>query len=225
MSERLLRRDLIRFGALLALSSLAPESRADGLRVIQLQPLGPALGAAELDFVRRSVLAFYRVDLRTSEPRALPPSAFYAKRQRYRAEKLLRHLADARPKEAFRALGLTTADISTTKEPYEDWGILGLADLDGPACVVSSFRTKRRAKNRAHARIRLGKTVVHELGHTFGLPHCPTRGCLMEDAGGSVMTTDTEYDLCSLCRERLRRAGQELADSGSIPWPKPDRAP
>jgi archaemetzincin len=223
MSRRIRRRDFAGLGVLALLSALAPNSAAaETVRVIQLQPLGPPLAELDLDFVRRSVLAFYRVEIRMAARRELPRSAFYAKRQRYRAEKLLRHLADARPRAVFRALGLTTADISTTKPPYEDWGILGLADLDGPACVVSKFRTQRGAKNPEHARIRLGKTVVHELGHTFGLPHCTTPGCLMEDAGGSVLTTDREYDLCAICRERLKRAGHELSDSGAIPWPKPE---
>ena len=223
MTERIRRRDLIALGTLALLSTLVPKSSAaEKLRVIHLQPLGPPLVATDLDFVRRSVLAFYRVEIRVAERRELPRSAFYAQRRRYRAEKLLRHLEEARPPEAFRALGLTSADISTTKPPHEDWGILGLADLGGPACVVSSFRTKRRAKNPAHARIRLGKTVVHELGHTFGLPHCTTPGCLMEDGGGSVLTTDREYELCAICRERLRRAGHELSDSGAIPWPRPE---
>ncbi len=127
----------------------------------------------------------------------------------------------AGPPDGFRILGLTAVDISTTKEPYERWGILGLATLDGGACVLSSFRCKRGAKNAEHARIRLGKTAVHEIGHTFGLPHCKSYGCLMEDAGGKVATTDREYDLCPKCRQRLIASGYELGDASQIPWPKP----
>jgi archaemetzincin len=102
---------------------------------------------------------------------------------------------------------------------------MGLATIDGTACVLSSFRCRRGAKNAEHALVRFAKTAVHELGHTFGLPHCPTPSCLMEDGKGSVFTTDREYDLCATSRARLVSAGYALADGREIPWPKPAGIP
>jgi archaemetzincin len=64
------------------------------------------------------------------------------------------------------------------------------------------------------------KVAVHEIGHTLGLPHCPTTGCLMEDAGGKVATVDGEFDLCERCRARLRDAGH-AAPTVTPPWPRP----
>jgi archaemetzincin len=84
---------------------------------------------------------------------------------------------------------------------------LGLATLDGRSAVLSSFRCKRAAKNAAHVRRRFAKTAVHELGHSFGLEHCPNAGCIMHDGEGSVLTTDTERDLCADTRARLTAAG------------------
>nr|HMR10786.1 zinc-dependent metalloprotease family protein [Polyangiaceae bacterium] len=150
----------------------------------------------------------------------LPKAAYYSPRRRYRAEKLLSFLEKRAPADASRVLGITAVDISTTKKPYKDWGVLGLANVDGSSCVMSSFRCKRKAKNAEHARQRFGKVAVHEIGHTFGLSHCPNRGCLMEDAKGSVLTSDREYDLCADCRQKLIRRGYSLA-SGDPPWPKP----
>lgn len=172
--------------------------------------------------MRTSLAAFYAMDIRLLPRVPLPRDAYYAPRSRYRAEKLLDHLLAALPSDGFRALGLTGHDISTTKDEYEDWGILGLATVDGEACVISSFRARRGARNAEHARIRLGKTAVHEIGHTLGLPHCPNQGCLMEDARGTVATTDTEYDLCPDCRARLEQSGYELAKGTTIPWPRPE---
>jgi hypothetical protein len=43
----------------------------------------------------------------------------------------------------------------------------------------------------------------------------------MEDGGGSVLTTDREYDLCSDSRTQLVQKGVELSSSDDIPWPKP----
>ena len=69
----------------------------------------------------------------------------------------------------------------------------------------------------------LKQVVMHEIGHTLGLDHCPNYGCLMEDARGTVLTVDREYDLCGDCRQRLVRSGHPLAGADvPIPWPKPE---
>ena len=213
-----------RFLALTALAagSLAapPLCAADEPRILYVQPLGKALPQADLELVMRALRAFYAVEVKSLGRVDLPKSAYYPKRARYRAEKLLAFLAPRLPKDGNRILGLTSVDISTTKGKVEDWGILGLATIDGAACVLSSFRCKRQAKNAEHARVRFAKVAVHEIGHTFGLDHCPNRGCLMEDGGGSVLTTDREYDLCYDSRRSLLERGVALA-SGDIPWPKP----
>ena len=215
------RRRFLALSATLAASGVAlPLFAAEGARVLYVQALGKALPDAEVSLVVQALQAFYAVEVTTLGRVELPKAASYPKRARYRAEKLLDFLGPRLPKGGSRILGLTSVDISTTKGKIDDWGILGLATLDGAACVLSSFRCKRQAKNAAHARIRFAKVAVHEIGHTFGLEHCPTRGCLMEDGGGSVLTTDREYDLCADSRRLLTERGVELA-GGEIPWPKP----
>jgi archaemetzincin len=205
------RRDFLQLP--LALGSLALARGAGAADaptpLIVLVPLGggDTMSTAQLAAVSTAIAAFYAVEVSVASPLALPKSAFYAKRQRYRAEKLLDYLVNEGRKDARVVLGLTAVDISTTKAPYEDWGILGLATLDGRSAVLSSFRCRRGAKNAEHARVRFAKTAVHELGHSFGLPHCPTPGCIMHDGEGSVLTTDTEHDLCPATRARLTAAG------------------
>jgi archaemetzincin len=202
---QLSRRVLLRVPALLALPRAV--LGGEGPPLVVLQPLGASIPAAELAAVSSALSAFYDVRLATRAPLPLPKTAFYAPRQRYRAEKLLEHLVAGGSPEARVTLGLTAVDISTTKAPHEDWGILGLATLDGRSAVLSSFRCRRGAKSAAHARIRFAKTAVHELGHSFGLDHCPTPGCIMHDGEGSVLTTDSEHDLCQATRDRLSSVG------------------
>ncbi len=216
---------LTRRNLLLALPGVlaAPGLRAeddDRLPTIALQTLGSRLPDEDLDLVRTALTAFYSVEVRVLPRVELPKAAYYPKRKRYRAEKLLTFLAARAPKGVHRILGITAVDISTTKPPHKDWGVIGLASMDATACVISSFRCKRLARNALHARERFGKVAVHEIGHTFGLPHCPNRGCLMEDARGSVLTSDREYDLCTTCRSKLIRRGYGLGDDPP-PWPKP----
>jgi archaemetzincin len=196
----------------------APETTP--LLQVYLQPLGDQLPSEDVTYIRRALDVFYPLSAKELGPKPLPTKAYSPPRQRYRAEKLLDFLKSEAPEDSHVIIGLTDVDISTTKGKYEDWGILGLASIAGGECVISRFRAKREARDDLHTRQRLAKTVVHEVGHTLGLLHCPNYGCLMEDGQGSVKTTDHEYDLCDECRARLgdRARPRDLA---SIPWPRP----
>ena len=203
------------------------------LEVLYIQLLGKELPPEFLEnmaFVKKAIEAFYRLDVTMLPVRELPEAAWYAPRRRYRAERLLDFLEHVRPSEDDRILGITTWDISTTKGKHKDWGILGLATLDGKVCVVSTHRTgsKKSAdpRKKLRARYRFAKTVVHELGHNFGLEHCPNTGCLMEDAKGTVKTTDREYTFCDTCRQTLEMRFSDVAvKTPEPPWPRPEVGP
>lgn len=181
-------------------------------------PLGAAMSPTDVETVRQSLRAFYHFDLVVAPSEALPRDAFYAPRQRYRAERLLDYLQTRLSEGDDRILGLTSADISTTKGSVFDWGILGLATIDGRTCVLSSYRCQRRVRRAVDARIRLGKVAVHEIGHTLGIEHCGSPGCLMRDAEGSVLTIDGERDLCERCRRHLADSDRLGKEGVQPPW-------
>jgi archaemetzincin len=191
-----------------------------GKQVLLIQPLGTELPNEDMDLVKQALVGFYDLQISVLPRSDLPDQAYYEPRRRYRAEKILPFLLEKLPSDGDRILGLTGVDISTDKGRIKDWGILGLARLGGKECIVSAFRCYARAREGAHARILLAKVAVHEVGHTLGLDHCTTRGCLMEDAGGLVRTCDREYDICSHCRSLLRASGYALPDRPLIPWPR-----
>jgi archaemetzincin len=197
------------------------QSEVPRKEVLLIQPLGKELPDEDMAIVRQALVGFYNVQIRVLPRVDLPEQAYYQPRRRYRAEKILPFLLEKLPGDGARILGLTDVDISTDNGSIKDWGILGLANLGGKECIVSAFRCHKRSPQGMPARILLAKVAVHEVGHTLGLDHCITRGCLMEDAGGLVSTCDREYDICSRCRSMLRASGHALPDQPHIPWPRP----
>jgi len=130
----------------------------------------------------------------------LPASAYYAPRKRYRADTLI-HWMSNRAKENEVLLGITRQDISTTKGSNPDHGIMGLGFQPGKACMASDFRLRNK-KN-------FFKVVIHELGHTTGLTHCPEKTCFMRDAEGGDPTGE-EKEFCENCKSYLKSKGWNL---------------
>lgn len=208
----------------LVLALLLPaiaNAQSTARRALYLQPLGAELPDADVSLVCLALRELFGLEVRMLPRVDLPAGAYYPRGKRYRADALLDFLAPRLPADGLRILGLTGVDISTTKGKVYDWGILGLGSLDGASGVLSSFRCHRKASSAEHARQRLAKVAVHETGHTLGLDHCPRHGCIMEDAEGTVLSTDREYDLCPRCRTLLAKAGHVIPATPNIPWPKP----
>jgi archaemetzincin len=127
----------------------------------------------------------------------MPASTYYKPRNRYRADSLIKWMS-ARAKKNEVIMGITTVDISTTKGKHKDWGVMGLAYRPGNAGVASSYRLKNKSA--------FWKIVIHELGHTAGLPHCPVKTCFMRDAEGGDHTGE-EKEFCSKCKKVLVKNG------------------
>ncbi len=129
-----------------------------------------------------------------------PPTAYVAARNRYRADTCLKYLTKKYGKDTV-AIGLTSQDLSTTKNNIADWGIMGLGQRPGNACIISTYRLKTKNKQEQAT-----KVLLHEIGHTQNLKHCPTKTCLMRDAeGGNPL--DDETDFCPKCYKHLQKAG------------------
>lgn len=173
-------------------------------RVVVVVPLGP-VDQAFVDGAVAAVKARVDAEVRVDPPRELPKSAWYAPRKRWRAERLLDALDAAPPDGAWKVLAITAAEISTTKGDIKDWGIAGLGNLGGLSCVASTFLYTKHSKAKTQALRRFTDVAVHEFGHTLGLPHCETTGCVMADAKGKAMKSAdaSRGHYCLTCRQAV----------------------
>lgn len=172
-----------------------------------------------VDAVEAALRRTYQVAVVRRGPIALPKSAWYAPRKRYRADALLEFLgalvAQDRPRT--RVLGLTSVDISTTKGTFADWGVFGLGELGGTAAVVSGHRLWKKTKDREKIRWRVTNTAVHELGHVLGLDHCGEPQCVMLDAEGGIDNTDDSTGLPGpMCAGKLEQRAPLRPRAGLI---------
>ena len=74
---------------------------------------------------------------------------------------------------------------------------LGFSYRPGDACVVSTYRLKRKND--------LWKVAIHEFLHSRGLPHCKKDDvkCLMQDAHGKNPHLQMKNGLCEDCKKAM----------------------
>jgi archaemetzincin len=132
----------------------------------------------------------------------IPPGSYHAERRQYDADLIMERLLARVPG---RFLAVTTRDLFTSSCDLNF--IFGQAQCPGRGAIVSSCRLDPSfyglPKNPDLLLERLVKEAVHEVGHTFGLTHCPRHTCVMSFSN-SVLDVDrkTGY-LCPACFSKL----------------------
>ena len=191
-------RILIAIFLTLLLSQSACKHSKESRRVIVLQPFSKFLQEEAQHIATQIRLLGAEVILKGNIN--IPKSCYYSPRDRYRADSLIRYLSKRVGKDSIIA-GILNEDISTTKGDIQDWGVMGLGYRPGNACIISSFRI-----NKSKRAEQLYKVIVHELGHSEGLDHCPEKTCLMRDAEGGNPLNE-EKGFCERCTAYLKRKG------------------
>ena len=115
-------------------------------------------------------------------------------RQQVHAGTVLRMLSEMDFPGALKVIAITDVDL------YEEGlnFVFGEARLGGRDAVVSIYRLFHEEE--AVFKERIMKEVNHELGHTFGLGHCPNPQCVMSFSN-SIMDVDRKSrHFCPSCR-------------------------
>ena len=171
-------------------------------------PIRPFLGLVPLGHVDLQILQhlctaiadFFPLPAQILPAKPLPPQTYHLQRNQYHSTQLLEYLLNEDHDEAFRVLGITALDLYIPIFTF----VFGEAQLDGKAAIISTFRPGGGADNiRPPQPIfleRLIKLSLHELGHTFNLPHCRREGCLMGFSANLEILDQKHRELCKYCR-------------------------
>jgi archaemetzincin len=138
-------------------------------------------------------------EIRRHAPLPMPVTAFNAVQNQYEALHIMRAAADVIPADASRVLAVTEEDLSIPMLTF----VYGQAQLRGRIALMSLARLRQEfygmAPQSALLMTRALKEALHELGHTFGLRHCPTSSCLMAIANDIQHVDEKENDFCGGC--------------------------
>ena len=115
---------------------------------------------------------------------------------------LLRHRPDAG-----KLLGVVAVDLFIPVLTF----VFGQAQFDGPSAVISTYRLRPEfygmPLDEGLLVERAIKEAVHELGHAFGVAHCPDYRCVMH-ASTAVGSVDLKgAGFCDHCAARLEARG------------------
>lgn len=122
-------------------------------------------------------------------------------RKQYFSSKLLASLGKSTSEE--RVVGITDVDLYVPRLNF----VFGEADVVSGTAIVSLYRLRQEfyglAQDKALFLERATKEIIHELGHTFGLKHCPANKCVMHFSNSLADTDLKEVHFCSNCRPKI----------------------
>jgi archaemetzincin len=174
-----------------------------------------------LEAIRAHAAAALDVQVRLYRHPDRPHQAFDPRRGQHSSTAILKWLV-GREQPGRRTLAITDADLFIPVLTF----VYGEAQLGGRAAVVSTARLAIEPGGRRDAEVvrdRIIKECVHELGHTFGLLHCDTPGCVMTRSVNLIEVDAKAMTLCGPCEARLRELREKDGQHEQGTHPHPGR--
>lgn len=129
--------------------------------------------------------------------------AFNRERLQYESTQLLVELASRADSPSRKFLGVADVDLFIPILTF----VFGEAQMNAQCAVLSVFRLRQEfyglPPDPALFLERCEKEALHELGHTFGLVHCPAFHCVMHYSNSIGQVDLKGGDFCGDCRRQI----------------------
>jgi archaemetzincin len=133
-------------------------------------------------------------------------------RSQYHSTIILEKLAELAPTHTLKMIAVCDKDLFIPILTH----VYGEAQLGGKTCIISSYRlTDNLPLVDSHRAFynRLLKEIIHELGHTFNIRHCPDRSCAMHYCRTLKDVDNKSNRFCRYCsvllEDEKKRLGRE----------------
>ena len=173
------------------------------LLIIVLVPIG-RIAPDLTSWLQKEIPKIVHSQVTIATEMSVPQNAYHSERSQFLGNNILAalqahileaHIHPASPEERF--VGLLDADSYAPGLNF----IFGQALPGGPVAFVALPRLRSSDQNLYRERVL--KEVIHELGHTWNLPHCPNEKCVMHFSNSLADTDHKSHDFCDLCRPRV----------------------
>ena len=173
--------------------------------MIVLIPIGEIEGAV-LESLRQPLTQAFGQETQIGDKMPLPRENYYLSRNQYLASPLLS--AIPLPDPGNRALGVVDVDIFAPGLNF----VFGMADIPGRRALISLKRLRQEfyglLQDKQLFSERTLKEAVHELGHTYGLKHCPDPICVMHFSNRLRDTDVKSWKFCPKCQQKVNKIQQ-----------------
>lgn len=138
----------------------------------------------------------------------VPTEAYNSRRDQYFSTRILDMLHEMGPGGRTYLLGVTELDLYVPALNYVFGEALPLRNV----AIISLHRLReefyRRDADRPTLVERMIKEAVHELGHVWGMRHCPNPRCVMFFSNSLEDTDRKSARFCPRCRAVIERHGK-----------------
>lgn len=159
----------------------------------------------KIDYLEKAkvyVEEVYKEDVKIIEKIPLDKNCFNKKRNQYKASCLLESSKDFKE-----GIVVYVCDVDIYEGDLNF--VFGLAEgIIGRRCIVSIFRLKKsfygKKENNDLLSLRIGKEIIHEVGHLKGLSHCTDKKCIMHFSNSIYDTDFKDFRFCKECENKLK---------------------
>lgn len=177
-----------------------------------------------VEFLEGFLCRAFDLETRRMAPLLNADFAYDPRRAQHDSSRILREAFARASVDATRVLAVTGVDLFIPMLSF----VFGQAQLDGRVALLSLARLRQEfyglPANRPLLLSRAAKEALHELGHSFGLAHCPIPSCAMSLSTNILQVDAKNSKYCPGCRALLAETLETVHARTALPQHEEDRS-